>query len=177
MNELERFAEVTTFIFDVDGVLTNSSLLVMEDGTLLRQVNVRDGYAIKRALQTGYRVAIITGGKSKGVVERFRALGVVDIYYGIQDKTEAYREFCDLYGIDEGAVMYVGDDMPDYEVMRLVGFAACPNDACPEILALSKYTCAARGGEGVARELIERVLRLRGDWLPHSETEDLPTSS
>jgi len=178
MNELENFGAITTFVFDVDGVLTNSQLLVLENGKLLRHMNVRDGYAIKRAISMGYKVAIITGGKSQGVVTRLRNLGVVDIYYGISDKVEAYREFMYLYDdeIDYENVLYMGDDVPDYEVMRLVGMPACPNDACPEILSIAKYVSHANGGQGAVRDVIERVLRLKGHWLPVEGEDDLPTS-
>ena len=178
MNELENFADITTFVFDVDGVLTNSQLLVLENGKLLRHMNVRDGYAIKRAVNMGYKVAIITGGKSQGVVTRLRNLGVVDIYYGISDKVEAYREFMYLYDdeIDYENVLYMGDDVPDYEVMRLVGMPTCPNDACPEILSIAKYVSHAKGGQGAVRDVIERVLRLKGHWLPVDGEEELPTS-
>ncbi len=169
MNELERFAEITTFIFDVDGVLTNSQLLVQEDGSLLRMMNVRDGYAIKRAIEVGFPVCVITGGKSMGVVERLRGLGVVDIYYGVSDKVEAYREFKHLYELDDANVLFMGDDVPDYEVMRLVGFPACPRDACPEILSISKYVSDKGGGAGAVRDVIERTLRLHGKWMPTSE--------
>lgn len=177
MNELENFGTITTFIFDVDGVLTNSQLLVLENGKLLRHMNVRDGYAIKRAIDMGYKVAVITGGKSQGVVTRLRNLGVVDIYYGISNKVEAYREFMYLYDdeLTYENVLYMGDDVPDYEVMRLVGMPVCPNDACPEILSIAKYVSHANGGQGAVRDVIERVLRLNGHWLP-AEEEELPTS-
>jgi 3-deoxy-D-manno-octulosonate 8-phosphate phosphatase (KDO 8-P phosphatase) len=171
MNELERFHDITTFIFDVDGVLTNSQLIVQEDGTLLRMMNVRDGYAIKRAIQQGFRVCVITGGKSLGVVERVQALGVVDVYYGVQDKVEAYRSFMELHELDDGEILYMGDDMPDYAVMRLVGFPACPRDACPEILGLSKFVSDKGGGAGAVRDVIERTLRLKGKWMPEEEDE------
>ena len=176
MNELERFADVTTFIFDVDGVLTNSQLIVMEDGTLLRQMNVRDGYAIKRALEQGYNVCVITGGKSQGVVSRLQVLGVVDVYYGVQDKVEVYRDYLDLYDIDDADVLYMGDDVPDYEVMRLVGFPACPRDACPEILSIAKYVSNRGGGEGAVRDVIERTMRLHGKWLPEAGEDSVPSS-
>ncbi len=178
MNELERFDPINTFIFDVDGVLTNSQLLVLENGKLLRQMSVRDGYAIKRAIDTGYKVAIITGGKSEGVVKRLQGLGVVDIYYGIRDKVEAYREFMYLYDdeITDENVLYMGDDVPDYDVMRLVGFPTCPKDACPEILSIASYVSYANGGGGAVRDVIERTLRLKGHWLPSDEDEELPTS-
>lgn len=178
MNELERFEPITTFIFDVDGVLTNSQLLVLENGKLLRHMSVRDGYAIKRAIDMGYKVAIITGGKSQGVVTRLRDLGVVDIYYGISDKVEAYREFMYLYDeeISDENVLYMGDDVPDYDVMRLVGFPTCPRDACPEILSIASYVSSAKGGEGAVRDVIERTLRLNGNWMP-GKGEEVPVSS
>lgn len=182
MNELEKFEPITTFVLDVDGVLTNSQILVLENGKLLRSMNVRDGYAIKRAIQKGYKVAIITGGKSQGVVTRLRNLGVVDVYYGIQDKVEAYREFMYLYNdpdeepyITYENVLFMGDDVPDYEVMRLVGLPACPKDACPEILSIATYVSGKNGGEGAVRDVIERVLRLHGNWVP-GEDEEEPTS-
>ncbi len=178
MNELERFEPINTFIFDVDGVLTNSNLLVLENGKLLRQMNVRDGYAIKRAIDMGYKVAVITGGKSEGVVKRLQGLGVVDIYYGIRDKVEAYREFMYLYDEDitDENVLYMGDDVPDYDVMRLVGFPTCPRDACPEILSIASYVSHAAGGAGCVRDVIERTLRLNGHWLPKQGEEEVPIS-
>ncbi len=176
MNELERFQDITTFIFDVDGVLTNSQLIVMEDGSLLRQMNVRDGYAIKRALEQGYNICVITGGKSQGVVSRLQNLGVVDVYYGVQDKVEVYRDYMDLYELDDANVLYMGDDVPDYEVMRLVGFPACPQDACPEILSISKYVSHLGGGGGAVRDVIERTLRLHGKWMPDDSEESVPSS-
>ena len=176
MNELERFGGITTFIFDVDGVLTDSSLLVLEDGNLLRSVNVRDGYAIKRALQTGYRVAIITGGRSEGVRKRFEKLGVENVFLGAENKVAIYQQYRDDHALNDEEIMYMGDDLPDFEVMRLVGFPVCPRDACPEILALATYVSGVAGGAGCARDVIERVLRLRGDWLPSDAEEDLPTS-
>lgn len=179
MNELEKFRAIKTFIFDVDGVLTNSQLLVTEEGQLLRSMNVRDGYAIKWAIRQGFKVAIITGGKSQGVVTRLENLGVVDMYYGVQDKVEAYQEFMDLYEGDfsDEEVLYMGDDMVDLHVMRLVGLPCCPVDACPEVLAISNYVSHAPGGQGAARDVIERVLKLHGKWLPAAtDADELPTS-
>jgi 3-deoxy-D-manno-octulosonate 8-phosphate phosphatase (KDO 8-P phosphatase) len=164
MNQLEKFAEVDTLIFDVDGVFTNSTLLVLESGKLLRQMHTRDGYAVKAALRAGYRVCVITGGKSEGVRVRLQNLGVTDIYIGIQDKIEAYEEYIDLYEIDEEKVLYMGDDLPDYEVMRRVGFPVCPVDSAPEIKKLSQYISPVKGGEGCVREVIERTLKIAGKW-------------
>lgn len=164
MNHLENFAAITTFLFDVDGVLTDSHVLVLEDGKLLRRMSVRDGYAIKRALQAGYRVGIITGGKSEGVRERLFNLGITDIYSGVEDKMESYEEFIDLYELQEEQILYMGDDMPDYPILRRVGLPTCPGDACPEVKSVSQYISPLAGGAGCVRDVIEKVLRIRGDW-------------
>lgn len=164
MNQLEQFKEIETFIFDVDGVLTNSQVLVLEDGKLLRQMSIRDGYAIKLAVKAGYNVCVITGGKSEGVKVRLQNLGVRDIYTGISDKIEAYEEYIYAYDLDEGKILYMGDDMPDYPVMRRVGMAACPHNAAPELFDIATYVSPFNGGEGCARDVIEKVLRLNGDW-------------
>jgi len=165
MNYLEKFRDIDTFIFDVDGVLTNSELLVLESGKLLRKMSTRDGYAIKRAVQQGYQVCIITGGKSSGVVTRLEGLGVEHIYKGISNKIDALDEFVHTYDIDLGKVLYMGDDLPDYEVMRRVGLPACPQDAAHEIIEIAQYISTLKGGEGCARDVIEKVLRLHGKWL------------
>lgn len=164
MNELEVFSTVHTFIFDVDGVLTNSQLLVTEDGKLLRSMNTRDGYAMKHAVNNGYRVAIITGGKSAGVKDRLSALGIEDIYIGVQDKLAVYHDFIEKHQIDPAGILYMGDDLPDYDVMRRVGLPACPADAAQEILTLSQYISHVDGGAGCVRDVIEKVLRLQGKW-------------
>lgn len=164
MNQLEQFRDIRAFIFDVDGVLTNNKVLVMENGQLLRQMNIRDGYAIKRAVDAGYKVCIITGGRSEGVRRRLEALGVKDVYLGAQEKLESYEEFVAAYGLDEGKILYMGDDLPDYPVMRRVGFPTCPRDAAPEIFDLALYISPMNGGEGCVRDVIEKVLRLNGSW-------------
>lgn len=164
MNNLEVFQQIHTFIFDVDGVLTNSQLLVMEDGQLLRQMNVRDGYALKRAVEEGYKVVIISGGKSEGVRIRLQNLGVPDIYLGIHYKLETYEEVVDMYELDEGGILYMGDDIPDYEVMRRVGLPCCPANAAPEIKAVAQYISGYKGGDGCVRDVIEKVLKLNGHW-------------
>ena len=164
MNQLEQFREIDTFIFDVDGVLTNSQVLVMEDGKLLRQMSIRDGYALKRAVEAGYNVCIITGGKSEGVKIRLQNLGISDIYTGISDKLEVYESYVRENELSEGSILYMGDDLPDYPVMRRVGLPACPQDAAPELFELAAYVSHQNGGEGCARDVIEKVLRLNDDW-------------
>lgn len=164
MNLLENFRHITTFIFDVDGVLTNSQVLVMDDGRLLRSMNIRDGLAIKKAVQQGFRIAIITGGKSEGVKIRLQNLGVEEVYLGQSHKVKAYEELNAKYDLQHQEVLYMGDDLPDHPIMRKVGIAACPQDAAPEILSSANYVSPLRGGEGCARDVIEKVMRVQGKW-------------
>ncbi|MCH2083002.1 MAG: HAD-IIIA family hydrolase [Saprospiraceae bacterium] len=164
MNQLEAFKEIKTFIFDVDGVLTDSSVLVLEDGKLLRKMSIRDGYAIKKAVKKGYKVCVITGGKSEGVKIRLQGLGVTDIYLGASEKEECYEEYINIYGLNPDQIIYMGDDVPDLPVMRRVGLPVCPHNAAPEILSVAKYVSPLKGGEGCARDVIEKVLRLNGHW-------------
>lgn len=165
MNNLEVFRDITTFIFDVDGILTNNLVLVTEIGELLRSMNTRDGYAIKHALEKGYQVAIITGGNSNGVVLRLQGLGIKHIYKGIHNKKEAYKDFLEKTGLKSSEILYMGDDIPDIPVMRLVALAACPKDACPEVIAIANYISPFVGGEGCVRDVIEKVLKLKGHWF------------
>ncbi len=164
MNQLEKFAQIDTFIFDVDGVLTDSSLLVLEGGELLRKMNVRDGYAIRVALAAGYHVCIITGGTSEGVNIRLSNLGIPHIYSGIQNKLAVYEQHIRQFALDEEKILYMGDDLPDYEVMRRVGFATCPADAAAEIRQLASYISPVKGGQGCVRDVIERSLKIAGQW-------------
>ena len=165
MNQLETFATIDTFIFDVDGVLTNSQVLVTEDGNLLRHMSIRDGYAIKLAVNKGYKVCIITGGRSEGVKKRLEGLGVKDIYIGISDKMSVFEEYIETNELDTDHVLYMGDDMPDYLVMTKVGLPTCPANAAPELFSIAKYVSPKDGGEGCARDVIEKVLKLNGDWV------------
>jgi 3-deoxy-D-manno-octulosonate 8-phosphate phosphatase (KDO 8-P phosphatase) len=164
MNNLELFSSINTFIFDVDGVLTNSELIITEKGELLRKMNTRDGYAIRHALNMGYKVAIITGGRSKGVIDRLKGLGISDVYAGIENKIEAFEDFLAIHQIEAETILYMGDDLPDYDVMKRVGMPTCPADAASEIIRISSYISDKKGGEGCARDVIERVLRLHGKW-------------
>lgn len=170
MNVNEPFRSINTFIFDVDGVLTNGEVLIQEDGALLRTMTTRDGFSLQLAVSKGFRVAIITGGRSAGVVERLKNLGITDIYTNASDKLEAFYEFVDLYQIDPAQILYMGDDIPDYEVMRRVGLPACPADAAPEILQLALYVSPFTGGKGCVRDVIEKVLRVQNKWFEEGES-------
>lgn len=165
-NVLAHFRDIHTFIFDVDGVLTNGELLITEKGELLRKLNVRDAYAMKKALQEGFNIFIITGGKSAGTLDRLKAFGITHIISGSKNKLKDYEELLDeIPELDESGILYLGDDIPDMEVMRQVGLACCPSDAVSEVRAISAYVSPFKGGEGCARDVIEKVLKLKGLWV------------
>jgi 3-deoxy-D-manno-octulosonate 8-phosphate phosphatase (KDO 8-P phosphatase) len=163
-NYKQRLKDISTFIFDVDGVLTDGTLLIMPDGEQLRRMNIKDGYALQLAVKKGYRVAIISGKKNEGVIKRLHGLGIKDLYMGVQDKEEALDEYLHLCDLATEKTLYMGDDIPDYGVMRRVGIAACPADACHEIKSISHHVSSYRGGEGCVRDVIEQVLRVQGQW-------------
>lgn len=163
----EYLNDITTFIFDVDGVFTDGSLLVTSEGELLRTMNVKDGYALKVALKKGYNVCIITGGTNEGVRTRLRALGVTDIYMGAHYKLDALEEYMDIYHIDAENVLFMGDDIPDIPPMQAVAIAACPQNAVAEVKSISQYISHINGGHGCVRDVIEQVLKVRGDWTSH----------
>ncbi len=165
MNFLEKFKLVDTFIFDVDGVLTNGELLIQPDGALLRKMFVKDGYALQHAIKQGYKVAIISGGKSLGVEQRLANLGIEDMFFHTKDKKSVYQAYVEVNKLDHEGIVFMGDDLPDYELMRLVGIPACPNDAAIEIQEISQYISPFNGGQGCVRDIIEKVLRLHGRWL------------
>lgn len=165
MNQLEKFRDVRTFFFDVDGVFTDSNLLITEKGELLRTMNVRDGYAVKRALNAGYQIVIITGGSSEGVKLRLQSLGIEDVFSGVSKKIEVFQRYLDRSGMDPQGILYMGDDLADREVMQKVGFPACPADAVPEIRSISDYISPYPGGHGCVRDVIEKTLKLADKWL------------
>ena len=157
--------DITTFVFDVDGVLTDGSVFVNTTGEMLRTMNIRDGYALKAAVDNGYNVCIISGGSNEGVRVRLRNLGITDIHLGTPDKVATFDEYTDVYSILPEQVLYMGDDIPDYHVMQLVGLPTCPQDACPEIKAISKYISHKNGGQGAVRDVIEQVMKVQGKWM------------
>ncbi len=173
MNYIEPFRNINTFIFDVDGVMTNSDVLITEKGELLRKMSVRDGYAIRQAVNFGYNLAVITGGRSQGVEDRLRNLGILHIFSDVQDKFSVYEQYAYNQSIPKEKILYMGDDIPDYDIMRKVGVAACPNDAIPEILNIAQYVSPYKGGEGCVRDVIEKVLRLHGKWFKEPDLSQL----
>lgn len=160
----ELMNDINTFIFDVDGVLTDGTVHVSQTGEMLREMNIRDGFAMKAAVESNYHVCIISGGSNEGVRIRLRNLGINDIYLGSPDKVETFKEYCDIYNIKPEQVLYMGDDIPDYHVMKLVGLPTCPQDASPEIKEISNYISHKNGGKGAVRDVIEQVMKVQDKW-------------
>ncbi|MDA3780818.1 MAG: HAD-IIIA family hydrolase [Bacteroidales bacterium] len=167
-NFKEDLQKIEAFVFDVDGVFTNGKLYLHPEGDLIRAVNIKDGYIVQYAIKKGYPIAIITGGNSEAVRERFKKLGVTDIYLSSNDKLDDFKDFYFKYGLNPDNILYMGDDIPDFELMKNVGVPTCPADAIEEIKAISKYISTYNGGEGCVRDVIEQVLRLQGHWLENN---------
>lgn len=160
---------VNTFVFDVDGVLTDGKVLITTDGKLLRNMNIKDGYALKTAVDNGYHVVVISGGKNEGVRARLQGLGITDIFLGAGYKPDILNEWMEDYAINPEQVLYMGDDIPDYEAMQIAGLATCPQNAAPEIKAICDYVSHKNGGDGCVRDVIEQVLKLHGKWMSNTD--------
>ncbi|MFN7326582.1 MAG: KdsC family phosphatase [Chitinophagales bacterium] len=160
----DRMKAVRAFVFDVDGVFTNNEVLVTEAGELLRSMHIRDGQAVKWAVQKGYQICIITGGRSEGVLKRLQMLGVQQVYLGHTDKLPVYEQFLQQAQLSHQEVCYMGDDLPDLPILRKVGLPSCPQDAMPEVMEEVAYVSPVPGGRGCVRDIIEKVMKLRGDW-------------
>ncbi|MDT8394314.1 MAG: HAD hydrolase family protein [Bacteroidales bacterium] len=166
-NYKEFLKNITTFIFDYDGVLTEGIVLLTEEGEPLRTANVRDGYALQLAIKKGYRVAVISGGKSRSMQNRLSSLGITDVFLGVEHKVLVFNEYLAKNNIGRDEVIYMGDDIPDYEVMKLANISACPADAAEEIKLISDYISHYPGGKGCVRDIIEQVLKLQKNWMDH----------
>lgn len=157
--------KIKAVLFDVDGVLSRETITLSHEGEPLRTVNIKDGYAIQLAQKLGLRVGIITGGKTEAIRVRYANLGVEDIFMGCGVKIHVYRDFIEKYQLKDEEVIFVGDDIPDYEVMRACGCPCCPADACSDVKSISRYVSSRKGGEGVGRDVLEQVLRAQCKWL------------
>jgi 3-deoxy-D-manno-octulosonate 8-phosphate phosphatase (KDO 8-P phosphatase) len=163
----DRFKRITTFIFDVDGVMTDGSVIALETGEQPRVFNVRDGYGINRAVKMGYRVAILSAQNQVGVRKRLEYLGVSDIFIGTSPdgKLPVLKKYLSETNLTEDEIVFMGDDLPDYEVMRTNVLGACPADSADEILAIADYISPKNGGRGAVRDLIEQVMKAQGKWM------------
>ncbi|MGB5983338.1 MAG: HAD hydrolase family protein [Nonlabens sp.] len=164
MSYKQKLRKITTFILDVDGVLTDGRLLISESGELLRTMNAKDGYAMKAALNKGYKVCIITGGRNEGVKSRLVGLGIKDVFLNASEKMVQMHEYVAKHNLTPEEILYMGDDMPDVPALEFAGLAAAPQDAIPECKAVSDYISHKNGGDACVRDVIEQVMKVRGDW-------------
>jgi 3-deoxy-D-manno-octulosonate 8-phosphate phosphatase (KDO 8-P phosphatase) len=169
MNVLEHFQDITTFVFDVDGVLTDGSVLLLDNGLQARKMNVKDGLALQMALKNGYTVIIISGGSSEPVIHRLQYLGLTEINLGLKDKEKFMEAYVEQNNLNWKQVLYMGDDLPDIPVLQKAGLACCPADAAIEVRKISKYISPVNGGNGCVRDVIEKVLKLNDHWKYHSD--------
>lgn len=161
---LESLQKITCFVFDVDGVLTNGEVMVMPNGLLVRKMNIKDGYAIQLAIKKGFQVWVISGGNSIEVEQRLNLLGVKEVHTKVKDKRALLQELSLMNNVPLDQMLFMGDDMPDFDAMKIVGIAACPNDACVDIKQIANYISSLNGGAGCARDVIEKVLKLNDKW-------------
>ena len=164
MNYKEIFKNITTVVLDVDGVLTNGDIILMPGMQPVRKMNAKDGYAMQLAVRNGIRMAIITGGRSPEVKERLQGLGITDIYLGASSKMESYEDLKMCYDLTDDEILYMGDDLPDYDIMKIVALAAAPQDAAPEIKSVADYVSPIDGGQGCVRDVLEQLLKIQGKW-------------
>ena len=164
MSILQLFKPITTFVFDIDGVLTDGTIFVFESGEQVRRMNIKDGYALQLAIKKGYRVVAISGGNAKGVKQRMEKLGIPDIFLLVGNKREKLEEYIRENRLEWKEILFMGDDIPDYEIMKLAGLACAPADGVADIRNIAKYISPAKGGEGCVRDVIEKVLKLNDHW-------------
>jgi 3-deoxy-D-manno-octulosonate 8-phosphate phosphatase (KDO 8-P phosphatase) len=162
---LKSFKTISTFVFDVDGVLTDGSLLIMNDGLMLRKMHVKDGYALQLAVKKGYLIFIISGSNSPQVKERLSKLGIINVYMQVENKLEKLQKLSAQFNLQKEDILFMGDDIPDLEAMQYCGLACCPADAVSEIKNISKYISPVKGGEGCVRDVIEKVMKLQSKWV------------
>lgn len=162
---LENLKKIKCFIFDVDGVLSDGSIIITEEGAQLRNMSIKDGYALRKALESGYIIAVISGGNSQGVKERLNYLGIKEVYLGIRNKIEIFDKLIEEYELTPGEVLYMGDDIPDLEILKKCGVPCCPADAVAEVKEVSSYISPNTGGHECVRDVIEKTLKVQKKWL------------
>ncbi|MFM7729748.1 MAG: KdsC family phosphatase [Flavobacteriales bacterium] len=165
MNYKEKLKDIQLFCFDVDGVFTDNIVYLTADGDQMRTANVKDGYAVQLAVKKGIQIAIISGGKSEPVRKRFEMLGVREIHLGAADKWTVYQDLILRLSLTNEQVCYMGDDIPDYPIMKQIGLAVCPSDAAPEIKSVAHYISPFAGGSGCVRDILEQCLKVKGLWF------------
>lgn len=169
MNYKSKLNDIKAVVLDVDGVLTDGSLVLMPDGSMTRTMNTRDGYAMQLAIKQGFPMGIITGGNDDAVKQRMNYLGITDVYMASRHKIDDFNDFLATYDLSADEVIFMGDDMPDYEVMQMVGLPCCPKDAAPEIRQISLYISQKNGGQGCVRDILEQLLKVHGKWTEKTD--------
>lgn len=164
-NFKQKLNRVKLLMFDVDGVFTDGTLILLENGDQVRSFNIKDGFAVQLAIKAGVKIAVITGARSEAVKKRLNYLGIEDVYLGVHDKIEKYDDYKHSYGYSDDEILYMGDDLPDYDIMKRVGVPVCPADAAHEIQNLSIYVSHYAGGKGCVRDVIEQYMRLKNLWV------------
>ncbi|MEP7231303.1 MAG: HAD hydrolase family protein [Ginsengibacter sp.] len=164
MNVLARFSVIKAFVFDMDGVLTDGSLLIDHDSKWLRRMNIKDGYALQLAVKSGYKIVVISGSDASPVSERLLKLGITDVFMNVTDKETLLKNYLHENGLSTNETLFMGDDIPDYQCMRIAGLACCPADAVVEIKNISSYISPIPGGYGCVRDVIEKVMKLNNKW-------------
>ncbi len=165
MNYKEKLKNITTFVFDYDGVLSDGKIWMTKEGDQIRNTCVRDGYAIQYALKKGYNIAVVSRGRGDSMINRMNYLGVKDIFTGISDKKEKIAEYIIEKEVAFEEILYMGDDIPDYEAIRMAGLGCCPADAATEIKEIAGYISKENGGAGCVRDVIEQVMRAQNKWM------------
>lgn len=168
---LEKLGSIKALVFDVDGVFTDGTVTLLPDGDQVRIMNIKDGYAIQHAVKKGIQIAIISGGKSEAVRKRFSGLGVHHVYLGASYKMDVLKEFMITYDLVLEDILYMGDDIPDMEIMQQVGLAIAPNDAAPEIKKIAHYVSPIQGGKGCVRDIVEQYLKLQNKWMGNQKDD------
>lgn len=164
-NYKEKLLKVNTFIFDYDGVLSDGQVILTSDGDALRTANVKDGYAMQLAIKKNYRIAIISGGYSESMKRRFEILKIEDVFLGVDKKIDVYNQYLETHKLEKENILFMGDDIPDYEIMLAAGVPTCPSDAVEEIKRIATYISHQSGGHGCVRDIIEQVLKVQGKWM------------
>jgi 3-deoxy-D-manno-octulosonate 8-phosphate phosphatase (KDO 8-P phosphatase) len=161
---LDKFKKIKVFVFDVDGVLTDGTILLTGNGVQARRMHIKDGLALQMATSNGYTVVIISGAYSEPVVERMHYLGLTEVFTAIKNKKQFLSNYCSEKGFSAGQVLFMGDDLPDVDALRFAGVSCCPADAAPEVLEICHYISPVKGGLGCVRDVIEKTLKLNGHW-------------
>ncbi len=167
LNVLEHFQDISTFIFDVDGVMTDGGVLLLDNGVQARRMNIKDGLALQMAISNQYKVVVVSGGSSQPVIHRLQYLGLTEVHLGLKDKRKFIEIYSEQHQLNLKQLLYMGDDLPDIPLLEIVGLPCCPADAAIEVKKISKYISPLNGGFGCVRDVIEKVLKLNDHWNYH----------